>query len=164
MDNLTAIGVAIIAAAAGLGGAFLGVRVAARATLQAAERAQEAARVARFADRIRELGGIVLDSAYRFTEAVNEGKPTANLGEDAPRQIRELRLIVRHDPTGLVLDDLLNTLYILDDVRVGGEDESDPGKLRGGQVIESRDLQQKLESALRSELEMTPLPRRNFDW
>jgi hypothetical protein len=90
---------ALVGGLAGLGGAVLGARIAAGATLRAADQAREEARLARFADRIRELGAIVLDSAHRFTEAVNEDKPTANLGEDVPRQIRELRLIVRHSAT-----------------------------------------------------------------
>ena len=157
MDNWTAVGVALIAAAAGLGGAFLGARVSARATLQATERASEEARLSRFSDRIRELGAIVLATADRFTEAVNEDVLHLNLGNDIPRHIRELRLVVRHEATGKLLDELQGTLIVLDTTRAGAEWE-DKVDLRNSQVRESRELQEKLEDALRSELELPPAP------
>lgn len=160
MDTWAAIGVALIGAAAGLGGAFLGSQIAARATLQAAEQQREEARVARFADRIRELGDLVLDSTYRFTEAVNEGDEGANLGRTVPHQVRELRLVVRLDGTGLVLDELLGCLTLLDYIRPGGGDHTP--NMVGQQIQRSRELQERTEDALRAELGLGPAPREDM--
>jgi hypothetical protein len=162
MDEWIAVGVALIGALAGLGGAILGSRIAGRATLQAAIEAREEARLARFADRIRELGGIVLDSAHRFRDAVEERQPTAHLGVDCPRQIRELRLVVRHNTTGLVLDEMLTTLSVIDLYRPGGKREN-PEQLRR-LLIECRQQLRALEDAIRDELGLRPAPHAEPDF
>ena len=163
MDASTAIAVALIAGTFGIGGAMVGARIAARATLQAAKQAQDEARLARFADRIREVGASVLNSANRFTEAVNEGMASARLGSDVPNQIAELRLIVRHEATATILDELLSALMLLDSMQPGGEFSEDTS-MRSSQVVASRERQNVLETQLRAELELAPAPRAWDGW
>jgi hypothetical protein len=59
------------------------------------------------------------------------------------------------------LDELLNTLVVLDATLPGREFEVD-ATLRNPQIGESRDLQKTLEDALRSELELPPAPQWEF--
>lgn len=61
-DPITLIVVALIGGAAGLGGAFLGAKIAANS----AEADRREARESRFADRIRELGATVIDAGNRI--------------------------------------------------------------------------------------------------
>lgn len=127
-----------------------------------ARMSRDEARAARFADRVRELGAIVLDSARRFEAAIGESKEGVNLGNDVPRQIGELRLIARRKDTLEILSSLEGALWWAGEYRVGGPREAEPDAQRHKAIQDLRDLLDQLENAVRAELGMDPVPPLDF--
>lgn len=102
---LIALGATIIAAGAGIAGAWLGAHIAAGES----KADREAARLARFADRTRELAAQALESAHRYNLGVSthmivrraDARSTQrlNLGTTFHEVLRELRLICQQPVT-----------------------------------------------------------------